>query len=424
MGVFKEIPVTAEARLRQIEAITDIAFAHMGVDDLLGELLDRVRMILKVDTAVVLLCDANCDELVATAARGFEEEVRQSVHVPVGVGFAGRIAAERKPVVIEDVRRAELFNPLVVQKGIRSLLGVPLIAGGELLGVLHVGTFTARGFSDEEITFLQLAADRAAPAAQSLLTAVEREAALELQRSLIPPALPELPGIELAARYSPGEARVGGDWYDVFTLPSGQLGVTMGDVAGRGLRAAIIMGRMRSALRAYALETDDPAEVLRRLDRKMQHFEPGALATVLYAVCHPRLDWIRVSSAGHWPPAIVEPGRSTAFIETASDIMIGADFDRPRQSISRRIAPDALLCFYTDGLIERRDRPMDGRLAELCGSLFPGPPEAVCSAVMAALIGREPIDDDVALLTLRRRLVAGGPTQTRGKVPRVPASGV
>jgi phosphoserine phosphatase RsbU/P len=406
MGGFEEVPVTAEARLRQIEAITDVAFAHMGVNDLLGELLDRVRVILKVDTAVVLLCDATCEELVATAARGFEEEVRQSVHVPVGVGFAGRVAAERRPIVIEDVQHAELFNPLVVQKGIRSLLGVPLIAGGELLGVLHVGTFTARGFTEEEIKFLQLAADRAAPAAQSLLTAAERAAATELQRSLIPPVLPELPGVELAARYSPGEARVGGDWYDVFTLPSGKLGVTMGDVAGRGLGAAITMGRMRSALRAYALETDDPAEVLRRLDRKMQHFEPGALATVLYAVCHPRLEWIRISSAGHWPPVIVEPGHSAAFMETASDVLIGADSDRPRESISREVPPHALLCFYTDGLVERRDRPIDGCLAELCDSLFPGPPEAVCSAVMAALIGREPIDDDVALLTLRRRLIA------------------
>jgi serine phosphatase RsbU (regulator of sigma subunit) len=211
--------------------------------------------------------------------------------------------------------------------------------------------------------------------------------------------------VELAVRYSPGEAEIGGDWYDVFTLPSGRLGVTMGDVAGRGLRAAITMGRMRSALRAYALETDDPAEVLRRLDRKIAHFEPGALATVLYAVCDPALDRVRISSAGHWPPVIVEPGRSAAFLDIASDVLIGADPDRPRRSINNEIPPDALLCFYTDGLVERRDRPIDACLTKLCATLFPGPPEAVCAAVMAALIGRDPINDDVALLTLRRRLV-------------------
>jgi phosphoserine phosphatase RsbU/P len=399
-----EIPVTAEARLRQIEVITDIAFAHMEVDDLLGELLDRVREILNVDTAVVMLLDSSGEELVAMAARGFEEEVRQRAHVPVGTGFAGRVAAERRPVAIEDVGRAEMFNPLVAKKGIRSLLGVPLIAGGDLLGVMHIGTFASRRFTDEEVKFLQLAADRAAPAAQSLLSAAERAAATELQRSLIPPALPELPGVELAARYSPGESKVGGDWYDVFTLPSGELGVTMGDVAGRGLRAAITMGRMRSALRAYALESDDPGEVLRRLDRKMQYFEPGALATVLYAVCHPTLDWIRISSAGHWPPAIIEPGHSATFLDTASDVLIGADSNTARRSIRVQITPYALLCFYTDGLVERRDRPIDTCLAELRAALFPGPPEMVCAAVMAALIGDEPMDDDVALLTLRRRL--------------------
>ncbi len=99
--------------------------------------------------------------------------------------------------------------------------------------------------------------------------------------------LPGIPGAELSARYRPGKADVGGDWYDVFTLPSGEVGIVMGDVAGHGIAAAVVMGRMRSTLRAYALETDDPAEVLRRLDRKMQHFEPDATATVVYAVCEP-----------------------------------------------------------------------------------------------------------------------------------------
>ena len=94
---------------------------------------------------------------------------------------------------------------------------------------------------------------------------------------------------------------MGGDWYDVFRLPSGELGLVIGDVAGSGLAAAVIMGRMRSALRAYALETPDPAEVLARLDRKMQHFEPGAMATVLYAVIDPDLNRAHIASAGHLP---------------------------------------------------------------------------------------------------------------------------
>src|ERR1700749_2408738 len=115
--------------------------------------------------------------------------------------------------------------------------------------------------------------------------------------------------MEMAARYVPGRGVLGGDWYDVFTLPAGELCVVMGDVAGSGLAAAVIMGRMRSALRAYALETSDPAEVLRRLDRKIQHFESNVMATVAYAVADPATGQLRIAAAGHFPPVVAVPGR-------------------------------------------------------------------------------------------------------------------
>ena len=147
-----------------------------------------------------------------------------------------------------------------------AVVGVPMIAGGRVIGVLHVGSLTPRRFTSEDVELLQLAADRAAAAVQSITAQADRAAVVALQRSLVPSALPAVPGAELAARYVPGRGAVGGDWYDVFTLPGGQVCVTVGDVAGSGLAAAVIMGRIRSALRAYALETTDPAEVLRRLD--------------------------------------------------------------------------------------------------------------------------------------------------------------
>jgi serine phosphatase RsbU (regulator of sigma subunit) len=396
------LSATAEVRLQQIQAITDVALSYLDHEGLLGEVLERVREILQVDTAAVLLLDASGQRLVATTARGIEEEVRQSVQVPMGRGFAGRVAAERRPVMIENVDNANVVNPLLVRRGIRSLLGAPLVVGGDLLGVLHVGTLTTRRFTAEEVEFLQLAADRAALAAQSLRVGSERAAARELQRSLVPSALPMIAQVEMAARYSPGTAIVGGDWYDVFTLPSGELGVVMGDVAGQGMSAAVIMGRMRSALRAYALESDDPAEVLYKLDRKMQHFELGAMATVLYAVCQPELKWARIASAGHWPPVFATSGGSAALLDIAPGILIGVDPDPQRQVTRVEIPAGAVLCFYTDGLIERRDSTIDANLARLCESVVPGPPDTVCAAVMAALIGREAVRDDVALLTLRR----------------------
>ncbi|MDN3353616.1 GAF domain-containing SpoIIE family protein phosphatase [Actinomadura sp. DC4] len=397
-----ELSAAAEVRLQQIQAITDVAFAHMDDEALLGEMLERVREIMRVDTAVVLLLDDSRRRLVATAARGIEEEVRQSVQVSVGKGFAGRVAAERRPVIIENVDAANVVNPLLVQRGVRSLLGTPLLVGGDLLGVLHVGTLTTRRFIAEDVEFLQLAADRAAMAAHSLRTAAERSAVRELQRSLVPSELPSIPGVDMAARYSPGTSVVGGDWYDVFTLPSGELGVVMGDVAGQGLRAAVIMGRMRSVLRAYAMESDDPALVLDKLDRKMQHFEPGVMATVLYAVCDPRLRWARIASAGHWPPVLAAPGSVGALLEVAPGLLIGLDEYPRRRSTTVEIPPEAVLCLYTDGLIERRDTTIETNLARLCDAVRPGPPDAVCATVMAELVGREAVPDDVALLALRR----------------------
>ncbi|WP_205718679.1 PP2C family protein-serine/threonine phosphatase [Actinomadura sp. WMMA1423] len=389
-------------RLANIQAITDEAFAHMDVDELLDTLLDRVRAIMGVDTAVVLLLDRQERFLVATAAKGIEEEVAQAAHVPVGEGFAGRVAAERRPVYVPDVPSAGVFNPLLVERGLHSLLGVPLVTGGTLVGVMHVGTLSHRRFTAEETGFLQLAASRAAPAVQSMLGRAERAGALELQRSLIPSAPPEIPGLELAARYRPGKAVVGGDWYDVFTLPSGEIGIVIGDVAGNGLPAAVVMGRMRSALRAYALDNDDPAEVLRKLNRKMLHFEPEATATVLYAVLDRATGEVRLSSAGHPPPVIALPDGPAEPLDMKFDVLIGLGEDIPRRTQTVDLPPGALLCFYTDGLVERRDDSILHGVARLCQATYAGPPEAVGAAVMSALIGREAAQDDVALLLARR----------------------
>jgi serine phosphatase RsbU (regulator of sigma subunit) len=252
---------------------------------------------------------------------------------------------------------------------------------------------------------LQLAADRSAAAVQSMTVQADRLAAAALQRSLVPTALPVVAGAELAARYIPGSGGVGGDWYDVFTLPTGELCIVIGDVAGSGLPAAVIMGRMRSALRAYALETRDPAEVLSRLDRKMQHFEADAMATVLYAVIDPGLDRMDICLAGHFPPVIAYPGQPAELASAAAGLIIGIADPAPRPVTSLAIPPGALLCFYTDGLIERRGELIDDGLARLCRAVTAQPPEDACATVMHALVGSGPARDDIAVLMLRRQPV-------------------
>jgi serine phosphatase RsbU (regulator of sigma subunit) len=396
-------PETAESRLRAIQSITDAALSGLDDRELLSELLDRVRGILQADTAAVLLLDISSGQLIATAAAGLEEEVRQGVRIPVGRGFAGRIAAQHQPVIVDHVDHTTVLNPILWAKGIQSLMGVPMVAGGRVIGVMHVGSLTSRRFTDQDIELLQMAADRAAAAVQSITAQADRLAAVALQRSLVPAALPAVAGLELAARYIPGDGGVGGDWYDVFPLPSGELGVVMGDVAGSGLKAAVIMGRMRSALRAYALETSDPADVLSRLDRKMQHFEPDALATVLYAVIDPALDRMHVCLAGHFPPVIASPGRPAELARVAAGLMIGVSPEVRRPVSTVCLPPGALACFYTDGLIERPGELIDAGLARLCQAVVAQPAEAASAEVMRALVGSQAPRDDIALLMVRRQ---------------------
>jgi len=390
--------------LRDIESVTEAGLARLSVDDLLVELLDRVRDILDVDTATVLLLDEPAGQLVATAARGLEEEVYQGMRIPVGRGFAGRVAAGKEPVAIEDVQDADVVNPVLRKRGIHSLLGVPLLVGGRLLGVLHVGTLVPRHFGDADVDLLQMVADRVALATQARLSETERRAAVVLQRSLLPKRLPQVPGLETAIRYiAGGEGDVGGDWYDLFTLPSGWVCMTVGDVVGRGLRAAVVMGRLRSAVRAYALESrGDPAAILDRIDRMLRHFEPGEMATAVLGLLEPSFERVHLSVAGHPAPVVATGVGPATYLDVPVDPPLGVAPPVSRQMATVDLPPGGVVCFYTDGLVERRGVSLDARLQQLCEAVVPRPAEEVCTTVMVQLVGPDRPTDDIALLTLRR----------------------
>ena len=395
-------------RLRRIAAVTDATLSRLDASDLLEELLDRVIALLGVDTVAVLLVDVHSRQLVATAARGLEEEVRQGFRLSIGRGFAGRIALTQQPIVLDDVTAADVVNPILLEKGIRSMLGVPVFAGNDVVGVLHVGTLSPRRFTGDDIHLLQLVADRVGLAGQIRSRKLDQAAAPALQRSLLPAQLPPIPGVQLAARYVPGhDLGVGGDWYDVFTLPSGWLGVVIGDVSGHGLASAVVMGRVRSALRAYALICDRPEEVLTLLDRKVRHFEAGSLTTALYAMISPDRSTIRVSSAGHLRPVLAAPGRPAVLPDLPVDPPLGVGRLRgARRGTTLDFRPGAALVCYTDGLVERRDELIDLGIERLVRMVRadPGVPDAaepVCAAIMAGLGVEQPTDDIAVLVVCR-----------------------
>jgi len=389
--------------LRRIEEMTDATLGHIGLEDPLTDVLHELRAMLEVDTAAVLEFDPASEQLVATAALGVEEEVYQGVRVPLGQGFAGRIVLDNAPHILDHVDETTVVNPILWKRGIEHLLGVPMHAAGAIAGVLHVGRLVDRRFNDDDVELLQQVADRVAFYNHVRRLELHRAAALALQRSLLPSRLPRVRELEVAARYVPEESGVGGDWYDVFRLPSGWLGIVVGDVAGHGLSAAVVMGRLRSALRAYALESDDPAVVLENLDRQVQYFEPDSTATVLYALVEPNAERIHLSSAGHPAPVLAVPDAPARVLEVHADPLLGAGTTLRRRTTVVDLPEGALLFCYTDGLVERRETSLDERLRSLCVAVEARAPETVCATVMGELVGENTPDDDITAVAVRRR---------------------
>jgi len=397
-------PDVVAERLANLQALTDSALSRLDVDDLLVELLDRVREIVDVDTAAVLLLDEKAGELEARAACGIEEEVRQGVRVPLGTGFAGRVAATRDAVLLDHVDATTVANPILWEKGIKVMLGVPLLRGDSVLGVLHVGRLERRPFSDDDVELLRVVADRVSGAIETRQHAIERAAVGLLERSLLPSKLPRVSGLDFATRYvAAEERRVGGDWYDLFTLPSGQLWIVVGDVAGHGLEAAVVMGRIRSALRAYSLVEASPERVLDLVDRKVNHFEIGTVATVACAVMDPPYNTMTLAVAGHPPPVIAVPGRPASLAEVKVSPPIGTNLvSQSRSSTTITLAPDTVVALYTDGLIERRGESLDTGLERLRTAITLGPPDVVAREIMRHLVGGTVPRDDIALVVLAR----------------------
>lgn len=398
-------PQDRTQQARNLYRLSDPALSELSLNDLLDELLERVREILKVDTIAVLLMDHETQQLVARAAKGIEEEVERGVRIPVGQGFAGRIAAGRVPITIADVDHADILNPILREKGIRSLLGVPLIVEGDLIGVLHVGSLHPRLFDERDSAVLQLAASRVAPAIERarLYNALEHEhqVAMVLQRSLLPRGVPETAGIVVAARYMPARGEVGGDWYDVIELPHGLLGVAIGDVVGHGIRAAALMGQLRTALRSYALEGNGPGRTLELVDRFSRTIGEGAMATAAYGVFDSNSGVLTYASAGHLPPVVI--GSNGAWmVEMNPAPPLGAFPFSTWAEHELNLGRDETLMFYTDGLVERRGDSLLSGIDRLCDLVQDAQsPEEACLIAVDGLVPPEGPPDDVAVLALQ-----------------------
>jgi serine phosphatase RsbU (regulator of sigma subunit)/anti-sigma regulatory factor (Ser/Thr protein kinase) len=402
----------AEGLLR----ITEATLAYLNLHDLLSELLDRIVDILEADTAAILLVEPDGETLAARAAKGIEAEVERGFTLTIGSGFAGRIAATREPVIIDDLETtpAEVLNPVFREQGVRSLLGVPMVVEGRLVGVVHVGTRIPRNFTDDDAQLLQAVADRAALAIEHDRLFVQHRIAETLQRRLLPTELPEIPNVGFAARYIPAAkaSTVGGDWYDVFQLRDGRVAIAVGDVAGHGVWAASLMGELRTALRVYAMEAPRPAPVLSKLSTFVSERGLESMATCSYAILDLDRAAITVASAGHPPPLLITAD-GTRFIKQSSGPPLGGRTRFAYEEADFRIEPAEVLMLYTDGLIERRGELLsDGlaRLAEVAGDA-PLDADLLCDRVIEALVANG--EDDVAVLTIQNLAPVNGRLELR-----------
>ena len=396
----RESAEAATRRLESLQRVTDAALAYLPEEELLHELLERVAEALHVDTVAILLLEG--DAVHARAAKGIEEEVEQNVRVPLGRGFAGRIAAEGRTIAITDVEHADIYNPILREKGIKSLLGVPLLAGGEAIGVLHVGSLTPREFDDDERALLQFAGERAARAIERARLYEKRRVAEVLQERLLPPAIGTAFGLESSARYLPAAGgSLGGDWYDVFTLAGGRVALAVGDVVGRGVEAAAIMAQLRTAVRAYAADGHPPAAVVDRINNLMQSHGPLAMTTLVFLVIDPATETLEVVNAGHPPALVVDPSGTASYCWAQGGVPLGASATSVYASETFPLPTGSIVLAYTDGLVERRSQSIDVGLERL-RSIAEGARDAdgLCEAIVEHLVPEAP-GDDVAFIATR-----------------------
>jgi serine phosphatase RsbU (regulator of sigma subunit)/anti-sigma regulatory factor (Ser/Thr protein kinase) len=410
-------------RLEDVQRVTESALAYLDLDDLLRELLERITGILNADTAAVLLVEEGGRMLAARAAKGLEEEVERGFTLPIGRGFAGRIAFTREPIVIEDLDNSTVrpVNPLFQEKGVRSLLGVPLVVEAEVIGVLHVGSLTRRQFRDSDIELLQLVADRVALSIERSRLMVQGQIAETLQRSLLPRQLPQVPGLRMAGRYLPAadESAVGGDWYDVIDLGKQCIGFVIGDVAGHGMAAATYMGQLRSAIRAYALDTDGPGEVITKVAEFSDRMH-SRMATAIYATLNLNTWEVRFARAGHPYPLLLHSDGNAEFLSEIGGPPLGTVGSQTYDEQSLTLSPGETLLLYTDGLIERRGSQLaEGEEALVAvAASAPDEPELKCQAITSQLTKDIAIPDDIAVLVVQ---TVGLHELLEVKVPAEPA---
>ena len=407
---------TAESLAGLATTVSALSAAESRTE-LLRQMFRHGRRTLQADVLAVALLEPGGGHLavVDTRDHGGTEPVRR---LSVDSAAPMARAAAGRPVYQENAARSGADDaPL---EGLEAWAALPLRVGGRPLGSLTVGWEKRHVFEDNDVRVLEAFAAQCSQAVNRVARReTERRQARAtrsmvemLQRSLLTDP-PRHEHLDIAVRYRPAtrEVQIGGDWYDAFVSPDGGTTLVVGDVTGHDWTAAAVAGQLRNMLRGVASALDDahPGQVLSGLDRALRETGIATLATAVVARVEEPLDTagdrvLRWSSAGHPPPLLIAPDGTATFLERPVDLLLGVDAGTPRHQHAVALRPGATVVLYTDGLVERRDAPLDEGLARLLAAA-PGlarhPVEALCDELLDRL---DPdLTDDVALLAVRVR---------------------
>lgn len=414
----------AALRTARLQQVTSMLAEALTVDEVARTIVEVGRSAIGADRTAVALFDKQQDRLRIinedTPDPSGESPSELPVDAPTVLSYALReresLIATSPDELREQLPDAEI-EEFLTQTDECAWVALPLLTSGDPIGALHFSFVRPRSVSAEERTFLQAVAGQCALAVERA-TFYEREhrTADTLQHSLLPGRLPQPSGLVLAGRYEPAGSglRVGGDWYDAFEVPDGRLAIVVGDVMGKGVRAAAGMGRVRSALRALALSDPQPTAVLTGLDSLFAATEEEEqVTTVLYSLLDTETGEVLVGNAGHPPPLVLSPDRCPRLDPQEPGRPLGAprggSEDEDRVQHRYHLAPGEAAVAFSDGLVENRRRNVHEGLEELvdvaavadCSVVTD--PHALLDYLFRRMLADYDQDDDVTLLATHVR---------------------
>jgi GAF domain-containing protein/anti-sigma regulatory factor (Ser/Thr protein kinase) len=411
-------------RAERLQSMTAALANALTRADVANVIVSEIGAAVGADATALAVLVEDRGILRTIAWHGFDEgELDESFfEVPIDVAHPGIRAMRRRVADFYETLEElddQFPDPGMVTKH-ESYLFVPLVAGRRANALLVLSWADPYPLSLDERGFVESLAGQAALALdRATHYETEQTIAETLQRSVLPVSLPRIEGTQLAARYLPGTAEldVGGDWFDVIPLAGGRLGLVVGDVVGKGVQAASTMSQLRNALRAFSLDRLKPSTTIARLNRLAEEVVETAFATVVYVVVDPSAGVCRITSAGHPPPLVAYPDGRVLLVEGGRGLPLGAGSDTKYGQEVVELPVGTVLLLYSDGLVERRGRPIDDGLEELRRATIDGPrePEQLVEHVLDRMVGEGERGDDIALLAVR--LLAVAPRPLRLRVP-------